>query len=220
VPGASPAAQSAADRAPPFNLFGFLLPGLASMFLLFLGNTAMNDLRREFQQRTLARIRTVRHRLEEWVASKVAFSGVMLLLSAAIMLGGGGAVFAIDWRAPLAVLALSVAYCLFAAGLTALLGALMIRQERADAFATVTLMGVGLAGGGAFPAQQLPGLIRDHLSPWLPNFWFIETVRGLTVGHPDVAWGLVALKTAGLGAGLAFLAAWWLKRRLERSGPA
>jgi hypothetical protein len=201
---------------PAFNLFAFLLPGMASMFLLFLGNTAMADFRRELQQRTLARLRTLRPGLLTFVTSKVVFSVVMLLISATIMLGGGGWIFRIDWRAPLAMMALTTGYCVFAAGFTALLGVVVINEERGDAFGNVAAMAVGLAGGGAFPAQQLPALLREHVSPWLPNYWFTETVHAVSLGSGEVAWAVVAIKTLALGLGLVVVAAWLLRRRLER----
>jgi len=203
---------------PQYNVFGYLLPGLASMFLLFLGNTAMNDFRREFQQRTLTRLRTLQPGLLPFVTSKVAFSIVMLLISAAIMLGAGGVLFRIDWRLPWVIVALTFSYCVFAAGFTALLGAAIVNEERGDAFGNIAAMAVGLAGGGAFPAQQLPAFLRDHVSPWLPNYWFTETIRALTLGDGQVAWAMVVLKTLVLGVGLAVAAAWWLRRRLERRG--
>lgn len=212
---ADPGIASSRRTGSRSSVFAFLLPGLASMFLLFLGNTAMSDFRREFQQHTLARLRTLRPGVWAFVSSKVVFSVVMLLISAAIMLGGGGLLFRIDWRVPLAVVAVTVGYCVFAAGFTSLLGAAIISEERGDAFGNVASMVVGLAGGGAFPAQQLPALLRDHISPWLPNYWFTETLRALTLGDGEVGWVLVVLKTVVLGTGLAAVAAWLLQRRLS-----
>jgi ABC-type uncharacterized transport system permease subunit len=112
--------------------------------------------------------------------------------------------------------ALTVGYSVFAAGFTALLGAAIVNEDRGDAFGNVAAMAVGLAGGGAFPAQQLPALLRDHVSPWLPNYWFTETLRALTLGEGQIAWSPVLLKTLLLGVALAVAAAWLLQRRLER----
>ncbi|MBE7503659.1 MAG: ABC transporter permease [Verrucomicrobiales bacterium] len=207
---------TASTGPPPFNLFGFLLPGLAAMFLLFLGNNAVSDLKREFQQGTLARTRTVRQRLFPFVAAKLVFSVVMLLICAGILLGGGGLLFGVAWRDPGAVAALSASYCVFAAGFMCFLGALVAGEERADAFANVIAMAVGLAGGGAFPAQQLPGFLRDYVTPWLPNHWFTKSLHDLLFSPAPVAWGGVAVGMLVLGAGLAGLAAWRLQRRLEK----
>jgi hypothetical protein len=209
IPGSGLAKRS-------FNLFGYLLPGLSAMFLLFLGNNSMTDLKREFRQGTLARTRTLRHQLFPFVASKLVFSVVMLLLCAAILLGGGGAIFGVHWREPVAILAVTLGYCIFASGFMALLGVWFVGEEKADAFANVTAMGVGLAGGGAFPSQQLPGFVRDYLTPWLPNHWFTETIRQLLFGDTLPAWGAVAGRSLVLGLALAAVSAWLLQRRLER----
>jgi hypothetical protein len=160
---AQPASTGPADgtnptrkTGPTFNLFAFLLPGLASMFLLFLGNTAMGDFRRELQQRTLARLRTLRPGLLPFVTSKVLFSVVMLLVSAAIMLGAGGLLFRIDWRVPLAIMTLTISYCVFASGFTALLGVAVVNEERGDAFGNVAAMAGGWPVAAPFRPSNCP----------------------------------------------------------------
>lgn len=207
----------AAERErPDFNLFGFLLPGMVAMFLLFLGNNVITDLKREFQQGTLARTRTLHHHLMAFVGSKVVFTVVMLWICSAIMIGGGGLVFRISWRDPLAVAALTACYAVFAAGLTSLLGALLVGEERADAFSNLIAMALGLAEGGAFPAQQLPTFLRDHLTPWLPNHWYAETLQQLLLGGAPVPWGGTASLTFALGVAATGTAAWLLRRRVEQ----
>jgi hypothetical protein len=215
-PGETVPPQAPSASLPPFNLFGFLLPGLSAMFLLFLGNNAVTDLKREFQQGTLARTRTLRHRLFPLVASKLVYSVVMLLLCAGILLGGGGLLFGVEWRDPGAVVALSSSYCVFAAGFMCFLGALVAGEEKAEAFANGIAMAVGLAGGGAFPAQQLPAFLRDYVTPWLPNHWFTNSLQELLFSPVPATWGGVAVGMLLLGAGLAALAAWVLQRRLEK----
>jgi len=148
-PGATGGPVAAARGRAEFNLFGLLLPGMVAMFLLFLGNNVVTDLKREFQQGTLARTRTLRHQLMAFVGSKVIFTVVMLWFCSAILIGGGGLVFRIPWRDPLAVAALTAGYAVFAAGLTCLLGAVLVGEERADAFSNLIAMVLGLAGGGA-----------------------------------------------------------------------
>jgi len=64
------------------------------MFLLFLGNNAITDLKREFQQGTLARTRTLHHRLLAFVGSKLLFAMVMLWICGAVMLGAAAWCFA------------------------------------------------------------------------------------------------------------------------------
>lgn len=217
VAGAGATGEDAATPArPAFNLFGYLLPGMAAMFLLFLGNNAITDLKRESRQGTLARTRTLHHHLVAFIAAKLIFAMVMLWLCGAILLGAGSVVFRIPWRDPLVVVWLTACYGVFAAGFMCLLGSLLVGEERADAFSNVIAMAVGLAGGGAFPAQQLPGFLREYVTPWLPNHWYARVLHELLRGDSEVAWSGVAAGSLALGLAAGLVAAWVLRRRLEQ----
>jgi ABC-2 type transport system permease protein len=202
-----------------FNLFAYLLAGLAAMFLLFLAGNAMIDLHREARHRTLARYHTVRNTLFPFVAGKVMLTVVMLLLCSAIMFGGGALLFRIRWPSPFALLSLDLGYACFAAGLLALLVALVPEERHAGVLNTLAGMALGLAGGCAFPPQQLPPLLRDHLSPLLPTYWFAESLRALGSGGAGVPWVQVSLKLAGAGLILTALAAWRFRKRFKGGLP-
>jgi ABC-type multidrug transport system permease subunit len=169
------------------------------MFLLFLANTAMTDLYREMRFRTFERYQTMQAQLLPFVVSKVLFAVVFLLLCGAIMLGGGGLIFRVSWEQPLALTTLVIAYSCCAAGLMALLVAIVPNERRAATLNSVVAMLLGFAGGCMFPARQLPPLIRDHVTPLLPSYWFVSGTRALQDGDP-VAWGLVSLKLVVVSA--------------------
>ncbi|MGO8835840.1 MAG: ABC transporter permease [Limisphaerales bacterium] len=206
---------SASGKGPAFNIFGYLLVGMAAMFLLFLAGNGMADLHRELRHRTFERYHTLRQQLLPFVASKVVFTTVMLLLCSAVMLGGGGLIFQIAWRQPLALVALTVGYACFAAGLFALLVALVPDERRAGVLNNIAGMLLGLAGGCAFPPDQLPTFMRTHFTPHLPSFWFVNTARNLQAGVAGVAWGPVTLELIGLGAVLTGLAVLLFHRRFK-----
>jgi hypothetical protein len=204
------------SAAPAVNVFGFLLPGLASMFLLFLASNAVVDLFREFEQRTFSRFCTLRHQVFVFAFSKVVLSVLLLIACAAIMMGGGGLIFGVTWRHPLAVTLLTVSYCFFAAGFVTLLGSAFSSARQADPMCSLACMLVGIAGGSAFPSQQLPAFLRDHVSPLLPNNWFTETIRLLLfLDGPTPPWGWVALKTFLLGLVMIITASFLLRRKLQ-----
>lgn len=198
-----------------FNLFGYLLAGMTAMFLLFLASNGMGDLLRELRQRTFERYHTLQQDLLSFVAGKVVFTVVMLLVCAAVMLGGGGLLFRIQWQNPLALVILTLGYAGFAAGLMAFLTALLPGERRGDALYSIVGMALGLAGGCAFPPQQLPGFLRDHITPLLPSFWFTDTVRNLEFGGTTTPWMGVALKLAVVTAALIALAAFLFRRRFK-----
>lgn len=204
-----------AKSGPAFNLFAYLLVGMTGMFLLFIANTGLNDLHREIRLRTFERYHTLRHQLFGFVGSKVVFAVVLLLLSSAIMLGGGGLIFGIHWQHPLVLLSLTLGYAGFAAGLMAVLVALMPDERRANALTSIIGMALGIAGGCAFPPQQLPAFLRDHISPLLPTYWFVETVRNVEFGGSGASWLFVLLEFIGLAALLIGLAAFLFRQRFK-----
>lgn len=207
--------KTAPKKSPTSGIFGFLLVGMAGMFLLFLASNAMTDLHRELRLRTLARYHTLHERLSPFLASKVVFTVVILLISSAILLGGGGAVFGVGWKHPLELCLLAVSYAGFAAGLMALLVALMPDERKAGAMNTIVAMGLGLAGGCMFPPQALPAFLGKHITPLLPTYWFVDTARNLQYSDGAVAWLPALVKLLGLGFVLLAIAALLLRRQFQ-----
>ncbi len=196
------------------GVFAYLLIGFSGMFLLFIAGSAMSDLYRELRQHTFERYQTLRDSLVPFLAGKAVFGVVMLLLCSGIMLGGGGLIFGIHWQQPLALLTLTVGYTCFMAALFAVFVALMPDERHAAVLNNLAAMGMGLAGG-VFPPQQLPAFLREHITPYLPSYWFVATARNLQDGGTGVAWGWVALKLAALGVVLIVLAAILFRRRFQ-----
>jgi len=207
--------SGASKSGPAFNIFGYLLIGMSAMFLLFLAGNGMAELHRELRIHTFERYHTLRERLLPFVTGKVLFTAVMLLLCTAIMLGGGGLIFRISWQQPLALVALAVGYACFAAGLFALLVAVVPDERRAAVLNNIAGMLLGLAGGCAFPPDQLPTFLRAHLTPYLPSYWFVNTARNLQSGGGG-AWAAVTLELLALGAMLTVLAVWLFHRRFKK----
>lgn len=210
-------ADPAAKRGPSSNLFGYMLAGMAAMFLLFLARNGMADLSREMQLRTLDRYHTFRAGLLPFLAGKILFVVTMLVVCALVLFGGGGLIFGVTWGHPLALAALALAYALFAAGLLALLTALFPDDRRGGAISTLVTMAIALAGGCAFPPEMLPPAFRDHVMTLMPTAWFVQAARGLDNGAAAFGdWGPGLLELLVLAAGLLGVALWLLRRRLEK----
>ncbi len=201
---------------PQLNLFAYLLPGLTAMFLLFIADNAVRDLYREGRFGTLARFRTIRQDLFGFVVAKALFALVVLAIAAMILLGGGSWLFGFTWRRPLALSILCVGYAFFAAGLMALIAGLAGKERRADLLNTVLAMGLGLAGGCMFPAEQLPGILRNALTPYMPTRWFILAVHGLQSGTEEGKWLTALAGLFGLGLAGLWFASVLFARRFER----
>ncbi len=207
--------KKAKSEGAALNIFAFLLPGLAAMFLLFLADHAIRDLYREVRGRTLDRFRTLHERLLTFVISKVLLAMAIVMLGSIVMFGGGVLIFGIHWERPLAMTAVILAFGLFAAGFMAFIAALARSERRANAVNGVIVMCLAFVGGSFFPARNLPPLFRDHLSPLLPNYWFIEALRALQSGG-DLPWSWAALKLLVLGLALVLAASWIFQRLLAK----
>jgi ABC-type multidrug transport system permease subunit len=207
--------KSTKKDSPAAGIFAYLLVGMAGMFLLFLASNAMTDLHRELRLRTLARYHTLHDKLTSFLAAKVLFTVVILLISSVILLGGGSALFGVGWRHPLALGWIAIGYASFAAGLMAVLVALMPDERKASALNTVIGMGLGLAGGCMFPPQALPAFLGKHITPLLPTFWFVDTARNLQYSDSNVAWLPALAKLLGLGVVLLVVAALLLRRQFQ-----
>jgi ABC-type multidrug transport system permease subunit len=197
------------------GIFAYLLIGLAAMFLLFLGNNAMTDLHRELRKRTFERYQTLHQQLWPFIVSKVVFTVVVLLLCSAVMLGGGGLIFRIHWPHMIPLLSLTLGYTCFVAALFATLVALVPDERRAGVLNNIAGMALGLVGGCAFPPQQLPAFLREHVTPLLPSYWFVDALRNLECGSANAPWLFVSLKLIGISALLIGLAAILFRRRFK-----
>jgi ABC-type multidrug transport system permease subunit len=211
---ASPAPTPRSNPEPKFNLFAFLLVGMAGMFLLLLANQGMTDLHREVWKRTFERYHTMHDTLLPFVMGKALFTAVIVSMGAAILFVGGQWIFHFRWPRPLELGLLTLGYVCFATGLMAVTVAIMPDERRANALNNVLSMILSMAGGCMFPPDELPAAMREHLSPLLPTYWFATAARSLW--WSDASWLVPAAKLAALGALCLALAAFLFKRRFEK----
>ncbi len=214
------ASETDSKRGSGGNIFAYLLIGLSGMFLLFLGQNAMNDLHHEWRGRTFERYQTLHVSALPFIAGKVVFAVAMLLICATVMLGAGGLVFRIHWREPLASVTLVFSYAGFTAAFFAALVALAPDERRAAVLNNLAGMALGLVGGCAFPPEQLPAFLRAHVTPLMPSYWFADTLRNLQSVGAGIAWGWVAVKLVVLSLVLVALAAMLFRRRFHAGGRA
>jgi ABC-2 type transport system permease protein len=200
---------------PRFNLFGYLLVGLSAMFLLFLAGHGMTDLNAESQMRTFNRYYTVRHTLLAFVWGKIALSIIMLLFGSLIMIGGGSLIFRLRWTDPVGIVPVVLAYAWFAAGLMAVITALIPRERSANAIANIISMALGLAGGCVFPLDVMPAILRYHIALRLPTYWFVQAVRGLQGIGPGIWWPAAAIGLFAVGLALTMAAAFTFRLRFR-----
>lgn len=191
-------------QQPMAEVFAFILPGMASMFLMFIADTSLRDIFREIKFRTFDRFRTMHHKLLVFIASKVISSLIVICLSGFILFFGSTWIFKFSWGAPLAIAALVLGYGICTAGLLALCAAIARSEKRAETINITIIIGMSFIGGAYFPAENLPAFVGENISPFMPNYWLIESIRGIHFGHAD-DWIVPFLKLTLVG--LVFIVA-------------
>jgi hypothetical protein len=209
-------ADESSEAEQPFNVFGYILPGMLSMFLLLHADNGMRDLYREARWRTLDRFRSMRGGLLPVVLAKVVFAVLVLGLVSVLLLGIGSVAFGIAWKQPLPLAGLIAGYCLFAAGWAACLGALAGREKRADIVNNLTAMGMAICGGAMVPSGQLPVVVQKWVTPWMPTHWFSEAFRTLQGAGSWDSWQQSALVLVLSGGLMVLFASWLYTFKLER----
>jgi len=199
-----------------FNLFAYLLIGMAAMFMLMIADNCMRDLYKESRNRTLERFRTMREGLWQFVAVKVAYTIVVLLLAVIIILGSGSVLFGFGWQQYGPTIALVVCYSMFGAGFMGFIAALAGKERRADMLNTMIVIFLAACGGAMWPVESLPPFIRNYITPISPPYWFSNELRVLQMNPTESNWVGTCTLLIGLGVLAIAGAATLFRLRLER----
>ncbi len=210
--------QEVDESKDPFNLFALLLPMLSSVFLLYLADGAIRDLYKELNNKTLARMKTVRSQLFPIVASKSLLAVVNGIIGGLIWFVGGGLIFQIQWKTPVPVALLVISYSLCAAGFLAFLVGWFKTEKRAETFTSIVILALAFLGGGFFEVRTMPTFIQEFISPWMPNYWFIQSIHALQFDRGTAVWTFEAAKMLAAGAVFLWIGTYWINRNLERGG--
>lgn len=200
-----------------FNVIAFVMPGLIAMFLLFSAEAAAKDLIVERRSRTLTRYQTLAPSLFPLYVAKSMYALIVTLLAAAIMLVGGSWLFGITWDSPWKISLLTIGYAVFCVGFAFTLIAVIFRERLIAILTTMVIMFIGFFGGSMLPADDLPLLIRNHISPWMPNYVFAQSIKQLQFDSPGPEWSTAATVLAMTGIVLLAASMLLFQSRLRRA---
>lgn len=204
-----------------FSVFGYILPGMASAFLLFMADQSMRDFHREVRMKTLDRLRTVGSGAGLFIAGKIIFTAVTVMIAAIILFSAGSFIFGIDWGRPWLLALACAGYSLFAAGWMAILSAMAPSERRVEALNSMLIFAVAFMGGSYLPADNFPKFMRENITPWMPNYWLIETARTLQDVDANYFPPLMAVaKLTAIGVALGIISAFVIERRLTSGSRA
>lgn len=153
------------------------------------------------------------------VAAIIAGEGLsrflVALLQAGIVFFGSWLLFGIDWKAPWAVLALSVAMALVGSGAAMLLGTLARTDQQVSAIGLLLGLVLAALGGSMQPLQFFPDALR-RIAFVTPHAWMNDALFHILVDGEGLAqiWPSVAV-LVGVGVALLIVASTALARTLR-----
>jgi ABC-type multidrug transport system permease subunit len=203
------------------SVFAYILPGMASAFLLFIADQSMRDFHREIRMKTLDRQRTVGVGAGMLITSKIVFTALTVFIAGAILFAGGSVVFGIHWVHPDLLMLALAGYSLFAAGFLAALIAAAPSERRAEALNSMLLFAIAFMGGSYLPSDNFPTFMREKVCPLMPNHWLIESVRTMQFPNTNYLEPLqVVLQLALVGIVMGIIAAVVINRRVTAGARA
>jgi hypothetical protein len=217
--GAPPAAESEDEadddaQAPYFSLFLLVFPGASVYALFMVGDVAMRDILTEFDAGTLRRQLQGPLRAGTLVVAKMLFTAVLCLLSLVILtvIGAIAADRPVDF---VAYAALSLGLILAITGAGAAIYGASGSEKRGSTIAAVLYLVLAFAGGTFIDVRLLPRPVQA-IAPASPLYWGTTGYRTLLDGGSLADVGAAIAVLCGIGAGLGFLGAALMKRRIMR----
>jgi ABC-2 type transport system permease protein len=171
------ASSGSSDRSAA-SYFG---PGMALLFVFFLLGSAPRSLLAERALGTLDRVRAAPVPFGAIVLGKALAVMLMGLTSMGVVWGVTAVAFGARWGAPLAVLALMLAFLLAALAIATLVSAYVRTESQADGLITVVAFVLAMLGGNFVPIAQMPEALQQ-LALVTPNGW---ALRGFTTLAAD-----------------------------------
>ena len=150
--------------------------------------------------------------------SKGLYSLAVMLISAAILMIGGGTIFRYIGNIPGKSRYWSCRIASFASALSGLVSSLIMKQERASLLNNVLIMLMAFAGGNVVSADGMPEVFRNAVSRWLPNYWFNQAIIQLEFNATETSWVATSVGLVVLGGVLLWISSVRLTRRLAAGG--
>lgn len=175
-------------------IIAYYAPSMAIMFLSFGVTQGARTILEEERTGTLGRLLTTPTLAASILGGKLLSTFVMGLLQFAVLVGASSVIFGLDWGAPLAVVALSLALVAAMTSLGTALAALVRSEEQVNTWGVAVLLVFSAISGNFIPRFGFPAWLKT-VGLITPNAWALEGFTKLgTGGSLSDVWGeLVAL---------------------------
>lgn len=199
------------QQEPGFNIFGFVLPAISVMFLLFIIEIFLRDILIEREKGTLQRIMFSAIRPVEYIVAKILSGWLMGIMAYLVIVVAGILIFDIAWGNYLVLFGFIMVTCFWIAGFFALLNSFLKNRNQAGVITAPIVIVFSAFGGSMVQVSNLPGAFQS-VSRFTLNYWFIEGIGEITKGSfPALPFLIISVS----GAVLFTLAIIFLKKKLR-----
>lgn len=198
------------EKEPAINIFAFVLPGMAVMFLLFIIEIFTRDILGEREDGKLQRMMFSPMRTMDFILARIVSAWIMGIAVFAVMAVFGTLLFGISWGNYLYLFLFASVTCFWIAAFFALLNSFFKNRNQAGALVAPIILVFSVFGGSVLQVGQMPGAVR-WVSNITLNHWFIQGLGKIRDGIFPTAPFAGLLLSALL---LFTLAAVFLKRRI------
>lgn len=164
------------------SVAGYVLPGIAIMFLLFICNVVFEDVLKEKESGTLLRMNVSPLRLSEYVWSKILVSVAIGVICTVLLVVFGAIIFSIHWGNIVVLMLTIFSLNLLVAGFISIFYSFIKTERQAGAVLSSVIIVMSLLGGSMVSVTQFPPLFQK-ISKITVNYWGIElfhrNMRGL-----------------------------------------
>jgi ABC-2 type transport system permease protein len=160
-----------------------LLPGAMYFWILFIGQTPLQEILQDKEQRILPRILACPVTLGQYVCAKMLRCFVLCSLAAALLIIVSALLFGIKWGPAPKLALVVVIWSVSMTGLTSLIQSLARTREQANVISPLVLMLFAMLGGSMFPYDNLPKFLQ-LLGQYTPNRWAVLTMLGVVHSKP------------------------------------
>ena len=206
------AAEAETTAGPDLNVFAYIMPGMAILFLLFIVEIFMRDLLAEREDGKTRRMMFSPLSGGELILARIVSGTAAGLLAFFVMTAFGSAVFSIKWGPFPSLLLLAAVTCFWTAAFFGLLAGFFRNRNQAAVFTAPIILVFGVFGGSIIPVEAIPAGLR-WISKISINHWFISAAGDIRAG----LFPTTALLVIGCSAALLFaLAVPVLNKRIAR----
>lgn len=157
-------------------LVGFLL-----FFSTFSIVFTMGDLLQEKKQFTWHRQMISPLSKVKILSANIAYAWALGIAQVIILVGAGGFFFGIDWKAPIAVLAVLAVYILAIAGLGMLITGFVRTIEQLSAITPMILIAFAMLGGCMWPLEIISNRFLLAAANLTPHKWALQAVERMVM---------------------------------------